>query len=66
MKKTKTEIELIQEYRIRLISDVVTGKLDVRNINVDNVSDEEIIDGSSINEEMQDLNDSIKEVSNEH
>ena len=66
IKKTKTEIELIQEYRTRLISDVVTGKLDVRNINVDNISDEEIIDGLSINEETQDLNNSIKEVSNEY
>lgn len=26
------EIELLQEYRIRLISDVVTGKLDVREV----------------------------------
>jgi type I restriction enzyme S subunit len=25
------EIELVQEYRTRLISDVVTGKLDVRD-----------------------------------
>ena len=66
IKKTKTEIELIQEYRTRLISDVVTGKLDVRNINVDNILDEEIIDGLSINEETQDLNNSIKEVSNEY
>ncbi len=28
---TKREIELLREYRIRLISDVVTGKLDVRD-----------------------------------
>ena len=62
----KREIDLVREYRKRLISDVVTGKLDVRNINVDNVSDVELIDDSSINEETQDLNDSIKEVSNEH
>jgi type I restriction enzyme S subunit len=66
IKKTKTEIELIQEYRTRLISDVVTGKLDVRNIKVNNISDKEINESLSINEEMQDLNNSIKEVSNEH
>lgn len=30
--KAKREIELIQEYRTRLISDVVTGKLDVRGV----------------------------------
>ena len=66
IEKAKREIELIQEYRTSLVSDVVTGKLDVRNINADNVSDEEIINGSFINEETKDLNNSIKEVSNEH
>ena len=66
IEKAKREIELIQEYRTCLISDVVTGKLGVRNINIDNVLDEEIIDGSTINEETQNLNNSIKEVSNEY
>jgi len=66
IKRINKEIDLIKEFRSRLISDVVTGKLDVRNINVDNISDEEIIDGLSINEETQDLNNSIKEVSNEY
>ena len=28
--RTRTEIDLLNEYRTRLISDVVTGKLDVR------------------------------------
>ena len=32
--RTEREIELIQEYRSRLISDVVTGKLDVRGIEI--------------------------------
>lgn len=64
--RIKHEIELIQEYCTRLISDVVTGKLDVRNIKVNNISDKEINESLSINEEMQDLNDSIKGVSNEH
>lgn len=64
--RIKREIDLIREYQNCLLSDVVTGKLDVRNINVGNVSDDEVIDSSSINEETQDLNDSIKEVSNEH
>lgn len=31
---TEKEIELLQEYQIRLISDVVTGKIDVRSIQV--------------------------------
>jgi type I restriction enzyme S subunit len=30
--KITVEINLLQEYRTRLISDVVTGKMDVRNI----------------------------------
>ena len=32
--RTEREIELIQEYRTRLVSDVVTGKLDVRGIEI--------------------------------
>jgi len=32
--RTQREIDLIQEYRTRLISDVVTGKLDVRGVAV--------------------------------
>lgn len=32
--RTEREIELIQEYRTRLVSDVVTGKVDVRAIEV--------------------------------
>ena len=32
LNKAKEELELITEYRIRLISDVVTGKVDVRNV----------------------------------
>lgn len=46
------EIELINEYRTRLISDVVTGKIDIRNIEVDRIQlydlPEEIIDTDTI------------------
>ena len=31
LRQTKREIDLVREYRTRLISDVVTGKLDVRH-----------------------------------
>ncbi len=34
------EIKLIQEYKISLISDVVTGKVDVRNVAVEKIEDE--------------------------
>ncbi len=33
-RKIRREIELLQEYRTRLIADVVTGKLDVRGVDV--------------------------------
>jgi len=38
------EIDLIQEYRTRLISDVVTGQIDVRNIEVSDIVEEERIE----------------------
>lgn len=45
IERAKTEIDLIREYRTRLISDVVTGKLDVRGIEVEDVDAIEILDG---------------------
>ena len=44
IEKTIREIELIQEYRTRLISDVVTGKVDVRNIKVVDIDREDMED----------------------
>ncbi|MNP25552.1 hypothetical protein D3C76_1183650 [compost metagenome] len=56
--KIQTEIDLIEEYRTRLISDVVTGKVDIRNIEVDveeaivlDISNDEELD----NDEAADL-----------
>lgn len=40
---TEREIELMTEYRNRLISDVVTGKVDVRDIDVPEISEEELL-----------------------
>lgn len=59
--RTEKEIELIQEYRTRLISDVVTGKIDVRDITVEDADIEitdieeelEILDESENNEEVE-------------
>lgn len=52
------EIKLLQEYRTRLISDVVTGKVDVRDIEIpeyeavsDDVTDDEIDDNLVLDEE---------------
>ena len=38
------QIDLVQEYRTRLISDVVTGQLDVRNIEITAIIEEERIE----------------------
>ncbi|OPY88468.1 MAG: hypothetical protein A4E72_01334 [Syntrophus sp. PtaU1.Bin208] len=40
--RAQHEIELMQEYRARLISDVVTGKVDVRGIEVPEISEDEL------------------------
>ena len=75
IEKTRREIELIQEYRTRLISDVVTGKVDVRNIKVEDVAEEELLEDVSDTEEIpayaeasagrEELEDSIEEISDE-
>jgi type I restriction enzyme S subunit len=53
-----SEISLLTEYRIRLISDVVTGKVDVRDIEIpeyeadsDETIDDEIDDNLVLDEE---------------
>ena len=63
--KAEKEIELIQEYRTRLISDVVTGKVDVRDMKVEDVIDEEITDDLDSSEDEQELDDSVEEVLDE-
>ncbi|NJL58863.1 MAG: hypothetical protein HC887_03635 [Desulfobacteraceae bacterium] len=43
--RTEREVALIQEFRTRLISDVVTGKIDVRDIEIPDIPEaDEIID----------------------
>ncbi len=44
IEKAKSEISLVMEYRERLIADVVTGKLDVRHIEIAAPADEPAID----------------------
>jgi type I restriction enzyme S subunit len=41
--RAQREIALMREYRIRLISDVVTGQVDVRGIEVPEVAEEELL-----------------------
>jgi type I restriction enzyme, S subunit len=40
VEKIRLQINLLREYRTRLVSDVVTGKLDVRGVNLDEAIDE--------------------------
>ena len=56
--KIQNEIELLYEYRTRLISDLVTGKVDVRDIEIpeyeadsDETIDDEIDDNLVLDEE---------------
>lgn len=48
----RREIQLMQEYRTRLISDVVTGKLDVRGVKLPAI--EEVV-GAEIEAAMDDV-----------
>jgi type I restriction enzyme S subunit len=51
LERTGSEISLIREYRERLIADVVTGKLDVRHIEIAAPTDEPIADEDDALEE---------------
>ena len=52
IEKTQLEITLVQEYRERLITDVVTGKLDVRHVEL--VASAEGPFANTVNEESKD------------
>ena len=51
--QTKREIDLLYEYRTRLIADVVTGKLDVRGVEMPEIEDEEAIEPLTDTEEEE-------------
>lgn len=54
--RAEREIELMREYRTRLISDVVTGQVDVRGIEVPEVAEEELL---ALEEDTADADDLI-------
>ena len=66
IEKANKEIGLIQEYRTRLISDVVTGKVDVRDVKVEDISEEEIIDDLDVSDDGQDNENSLEECLDEN
>ena len=57
IERTEKEIILISEYRERLIADVVTGKLDVRHIEITPVPDDLVIDDMEELEEELDTDE---------
>lgn len=64
--KTKREIDLIREYRTRLVADVVTGQLDVRqhpwaNTEIED-SIEAILDGEELEDGLEETDDVLEEV----
>ena len=54
--RAEQEIELMREYRTRLISDVVTGQVDVRGIEVPEVAEDELL---ALDEDAADADDVI-------
>lgn len=61
IQRARSEIDLIGEYRTRLISDVVTGKLDVRGVELPEV--EEIEDVSGVEGSLPPILDEVAEES---
>lgn len=59
--RAKREIELIREYRGRLISDLVTGKVDVREIKAQELIEDEIV---PLEEEFTELDEEIVDEEN--
>ncbi len=65
VKRTKDEISLLGEYRTRLISDVVTGKIDVREIAIQLPDEEDDFDvpelDDSLDEAIDDFGNEVEE-----
>lgn len=55
--RAQREIELMREYRTRLISDVVTGQMDVRGIEVPEVAEDELLAQEEDTADADDMGD---------
>ena len=64
IEKTKLEITLVQEYRERLITDVVTGKLDVRHVEIAASAERPFVD--TMDEELNDYKADVMEEADAH
>jgi type I restriction enzyme, S subunit len=62
--RLEREIELLREYRTRLVADVVTGKLDVREVKVPELKNDGLLADFSVDEEpsVEDDNTEIESV----
>jgi type I restriction enzyme S subunit len=63
--RLEREIELLREYRTRLVADVVTGKLDVREAAAglpDEAPLETIEDNAELGDEIEDMDDEARVV----
>jgi len=59
--RAQREIELMREYRTRLIADVVTGQVDVRGIEVPEVAEDELLAPEEDTAKFDDLiNDEVE------
>ncbi len=62
LERVALEINLLREYRIRLIADVVTGKLDVRGVDLPELPyDDSVADVDVEDAESDDLSDEVDE-----
>ena len=62
IRQAKDEIDLLREYRFRLISDVVTGKMDVRGIKLpetEDITDSEPIKDQETLEDVEDTEEVV-------
>jgi restriction endonuclease S subunit len=51
--RARSEIDLIREYRTRLIADVVTGKLDVRGVGLPELKKDDALEKLAVNENSE-------------
>lgn len=61
IQKSFAEIDLIREYRTRLVADVVTGQLDVRNLDLPEVEESLIEAIDSLEEDLVDPEETLAE-----
>ena len=55
VRRTQREIDLLREYRTRLIADVVTGKLDVRGVGLPELDEAEVLDSPETSEDIEEI-----------